>query len=127
MRPEAWPWPRRRGNVRAAYRAMGIHPSTYYRWRKESDRFGLEILRPRERRQTRMADATSPMLELRVLAFALAFPGLGRCGCIRDEEASGHGGRVLSLDEEMRVTSPRLRPGSRSGRSLRRLEAPGEG
>jgi Integrase core domain/Helix-turn-helix domain len=34
------------GNVRAACRAMGIHPSTYYRWKRQLDRYGPEILRP---------------------------------------------------------------------------------
>jgi transposase-like protein len=57
------------GNVRAACRAMGIHPSTYYRWRHDADRFGLDILRPLERRQPRMAHATTPMVEQRVLAW----------------------------------------------------------
>ncbi len=28
------------GNVRAACRAMGIHPSTYYRWKRQLDRHG---------------------------------------------------------------------------------------
>jgi transposase-like protein len=48
------------GNVRAACRAMGIHPSTYYRWKRQLERHGPEILRPRERRVPRMANATSP-------------------------------------------------------------------
>jgi len=39
------------GNVRAACRTMGIHPSTFYRWRAQVLRFGPEILRPRERRR----------------------------------------------------------------------------
>jgi hypothetical protein len=43
------------GNVRAACRAMGIHPSTFYRWKHQLDRHGPEILRPRERRVPRMA------------------------------------------------------------------------
>jgi hypothetical protein len=43
------------GNVRAACRAMGIHPWTYYRWKRRLDRYGPEILRPRERRPPRMA------------------------------------------------------------------------
>jgi hypothetical protein len=63
---------------------MGIHPSTYYRWRHVADRFGLDILRPLERRQPRMANATSPMLEQRVLAVALAYPG---CGPLRISSA----------------------------------------
>jgi transposase InsO family protein len=65
------------GNVRAACRAMGIHPSTYYRWKRQLDRYGPEILRPRERRPPRMANQTSPLLEQRVVAFALGHPGFG--------------------------------------------------
>jgi transposase-like protein len=49
-------------NVRAACRAMGIHPSTYYRWKHQLDRHGPEILRPRERRVPRMANQTSPLV-----------------------------------------------------------------
>ena len=63
------------GNVGAACRAMGIHPSTYYRWKRQLDRHGPEILRPRERRVPRMANATSPLIEQRVVAFALGHPG----------------------------------------------------
>ena len=65
------------GSVRAACRAMGIHPSTYYRWRRDYLRFGPEMLRPRERRHPRMPNATSPLVEQRVVAFALAHPGFG--------------------------------------------------
>jgi transposase-like protein len=32
------------GTVRAACRAIGIHPSTYYRWKRQLDRHGPEIL-----------------------------------------------------------------------------------
>ncbi len=42
------------GNVRAACRQMGIHPSTYYRWAGNVETWGLEALRPRERRRPRM-------------------------------------------------------------------------
>jgi transposase InsO family protein len=65
------------GNARLACRMMGIHSSTYYRWRNQVRRFGLEILRPRERRQPRMPNAASPLMEQRVLAFALGHPGFG--------------------------------------------------
>ena len=64
-------------NVRAACRAMGIHPSTYYRWKRQLDRYGPEILRPRERRPPRMANQTSVLVEQRVVAFALGHPGFG--------------------------------------------------
>jgi transposase InsO family protein len=65
------------GNVRAACRALGIHPSSYYRWRKTAERHGLEVLRPRERRAPRMPNQASPLTEQRVIAFALAHPALG--------------------------------------------------
>ena len=65
------------GSVRAACRVMGIHPSTFYRWRAQVLRFGLTILHPRERRRPRMPNATSPFIEQRVLAFALAQPTFG--------------------------------------------------
>jgi transposase InsO family protein len=65
------------GNVRAACRIFGIHPSTYYRWRGPVLRSGLEMLRPRERRPPRMPNQTSQLTEQRVIAFALGHPGLG--------------------------------------------------
>ena len=43
------------GSVRAACRALGVHPSTYYRWKHQVDRGGLEMLRPRERRSSAYA------------------------------------------------------------------------
>jgi transposase len=65
------------GSVRAACRAMGIHPSTFYRWRKQVLRYGLEILRPRERRIPRMPNHTPVFVEQRVLAYALGHAGEG--------------------------------------------------
>ncbi len=63
--------------VRPACRAMGIHHSTYYRWKKRVDRWGLEALRVRERRRPRMPNELGPHLEQRILAFSLAHPGFG--------------------------------------------------
>jgi hypothetical protein len=65
------------GNVRAACRIFGVHPSTYYRWRGPVLRSGLEMLRPRERRPPRMPNQTSVLVEKRVIAFSLGHPGLG--------------------------------------------------
>ena len=65
------------GSVRAACRVFGIHHSTYYRWHAQAVRFGPEILRPRERRQPVMPNALSPLVEQRIVAFALGHPGLG--------------------------------------------------
>jgi transposase InsO family protein len=63
--------------VRPACRAMGVHHSTYYRWKEKVDRWGLEALRVRERRRPRMPNELGPHLEQRILAFSLAHPGLG--------------------------------------------------
>lgn len=65
------------GSVRAACRLIGIHHSTYYRWKDQAERYGLELLRPRARRHSRMPKATSPLVEQRVVAFALGHPGFG--------------------------------------------------
>jgi transposase InsO family protein len=63
--------------VRPACRAMGVHHSTYYRLKRQVDRFGLEALNVRERRRPRMPNQIGPHLEQRILAFALARPGFG--------------------------------------------------
>lgn len=67
----------RLGNVRQACQVLGIHPSTYYRWRRDFERYGPEALRPRERRCPRMPNATPALVEQRVVAFSLAHPGFG--------------------------------------------------
>ena len=56
---------------------MGTHHSTFYRWKAQTERYGLELLRPRERRQPRMPNATSLLVEQRVVAFALGHLGFG--------------------------------------------------
>ena len=59
---------------------FGIHPSTFYRWRRQLLRSGMESLRPRERRLPKMPNATSPFIEQRVVAFSLGHPGFGPNG-----------------------------------------------
>jgi transposase len=90
-------------NVRAACRAMGIHPSTFYRWRAQVLRFGPEILRPRERRRPRMANQTSPFVEQRVLAFALGHPGFGPMRISAELRREKWGGIVISPNGVHRV------------------------
>lgn len=91
------------GNVRAACRAMGIHPSTFYRWRSQVLRFGPEILRPRERRRPRMANQTSPFVEQRVVAFALGHPGFGPARISAELRREKWGGIVISTNGVHRV------------------------
>ena len=61
--------------VSEACRLMGVHRSTYYRWKREVDRQGLEMLRPRERRRPQMPNQLSLLVEQRIVAFALGHPG----------------------------------------------------
>src|SRR2546422_349855 len=66
-----------RVGVSAACRTFGIHRSTYYAWKRQVDQGGLEMLRPRERRSPKMPNQLPRIIEERVLAFAIAHPGLG--------------------------------------------------
>jgi transposase len=66
-----------RTNVSAACRTFGVHRSTYYAWKRQVERHGLEVLRPRERRKPRMPNQLSKLVEERILSFAIAHPGLG--------------------------------------------------
>jgi transposase InsO family protein len=63
--------------VSQACRLMGVHRSTYYRWKVQVDRQGLEMLRPRERRRPLMPNQFSVLIEQRIVAFSLGHPGLG--------------------------------------------------
>src|SRR5215212_1633827 len=63
--------------VSEACRLMGVHRSTYYRWKSQVQRSGLEMLRPRERRRPQMPNQLSEMVEQRIVAFALGQPGFG--------------------------------------------------
>jgi transposase InsO family protein len=66
-----------RTTVTNACRTFGVHRSTYYRWKTQVDRQGLEMLRPRERRRPVMPNQLSPVIEQRIVAFSLGHPGLG--------------------------------------------------
>jgi transposase InsO family protein len=63
--------------VSEACRLMGVHRSTYYRWKREVERHGLEMLRPRERRRPVMPNQLSVLVEQRIVAFCLGHPGHG--------------------------------------------------
>jgi transposase len=66
-----------RTNVSEACRRFGVHRSTYYAWKRQVDRHGLEMLRPRERRAPKMPNQLPKMVEERILSFSIAHPGLG--------------------------------------------------
>jgi transposase InsO family protein len=63
--------------VANACRTFGVHRSTYYRWKAQVDRHGLEMLRPRERRRSMMPNQLPVLLEERIVGFSLGHPGMG--------------------------------------------------
>src|SRR5581483_3692762 len=75
-----------------------IPRSTFYRWRKMANRHGREILRPRERRQPRMPNATPPFVEQQVLRFAIANPGFGPRRLSDELRREKWGGIVISAN-----------------------------
>src|SRR3954451_14088041 len=60
-----------RTTVSHACRTFGVHRSTYYRWKAQVERQGLEMLRPRERRRPQMPNHTAPIVEQRSVPFPL--------------------------------------------------------
>jgi hypothetical protein len=58
-------------------RTFGVHRSTYYRWKAQVDRQGLEMLSPRERRRPQMPNRIPQIGEERIVAFSLGHPGPG--------------------------------------------------
>jgi transposase len=64
-------------SVTEACRVFGVHRSTYYRWKRQVDRHGLEMLRPRERRIPRMPNHQPVQVEQQIVAFSLGHPAYG--------------------------------------------------
>ena len=87
-----------RATVSEACRTFGVHRSTFYRWKRMVDRHGLEVLRPRERRRPRMPNQLSAMVEERILAFAIAHPGLGPRRIASELRREKWGGIVVSAN-----------------------------
>lgn len=89
--------------VSQACRELGYHRATYYRWKPQVERHGLEILRPRERRPPRMPNQLPPWLEQLVIAFALGQPGLGARRIAASMAQPKWGGHQLSASAIYKV------------------------
>src|SRR5215211_7550672 len=98
--------------VSEACRLMGVHRSTYYRWKAQVDRQGLEMLRPRERRRPVMPNQLPQVLEERIIAFSLGHPGLGPRRIAAMLARPQWGGLVVSPNG---VYKALRRPGPRPG------------
>jgi len=85
-----------RTTVTHACRTFGVHRSTYYRWKAMVERSGIEMLRPRERRRPQMPNQFSPVIEQRIVAFALGNPGLGPRRISAQLARAEWGGLVIS-------------------------------
>jgi transposase InsO family protein len=85
-----------RTSVSHACRIFGVHRSTYYAWKRQVDRHGLEMLRPRERRRPQMPNQLPKMVEERVLSFSIAHPGLGPKRVSSELRREKWGGIVVS-------------------------------
>lgn len=85
-----------RTSVSAACRTFGVHRSTHYHWKRQVDRHGLEMLRPRERRRPQMPNQLPKMVEERIVSFALAHPGLGPRRVASELAREKWGGIVVS-------------------------------
>jgi transposase len=92
-----------RTSVSHACRVFGVHRSTYYRWKAQVDRHGLEMLRPRERRRPKMPNQLPAMVEERVVSVAMAHPGLGRRRIASELGREKWGGIVVSPNGVWRV------------------------
>ena len=85
-----------RTSVSAACRTFGVHRSTYYAWKRQVDRHGLEMLRPRERRRPQMLNQLPKIVEERIVAFSLGHPGLGPRRVASELAREKWGGIVVS-------------------------------
>jgi transposase InsO family protein len=85
-----------RTSVSAACRTFGVHRSTYYHWKRQVDRHGLEMLRPRERRRPKMPNQLARMVEERIVSFSIAHPGLGPRRVASELAREKWGGIVVS-------------------------------
>ena len=113
-----------RTNVSAACRTFGVHRSTYYAWKRQVDRHGLEMLRPRERRRPQMPNALPKMIEERIVSFSIAHPGLGpqacRLGASQREVGRDHRLPERGVEGSLPPRPEHPREAPRADRGLRR-------
>lgn len=92
-----------RTSVSHACVTFGVHRSTYYRWKRQVDRHGLGMLRPKERRRPRMPNQLSALVEQRIVAYSLGHPGQGPDRVSAELRRPRWGGIVVSANGVWRV------------------------
>ena len=121
-----------RTSVSEACRTFGIHRSTYYRWKRQVDRHGLEMLRPRERRRPAMPNALPKMVEERIVGFRSPILASARAGwppSSRARSGAGSGSRRTAPGAALPATASRPASGASpswpaTGRPTSRPESP---
>ena len=92
-----------RTSVTHACRTFGVHRSTYYAWKRQVDRHGLEMLQPARAAPAADAQPLPQMIEERILSFAIAHPGLGPRRVAPSWRGAKWGGIVVSANGVWKV------------------------
>ena len=100
----AWSLAEGPGSVRAACRTMRFRHSRFYRWKRQAEQYGLELLRVS--RPPRMTEATSSLGKRRMVAFALGHPGFDSARVSAELPRHQRGGIRLSAIGAARVLKP---------------------
>jgi transposase InsO family protein len=64
-------------NISEACRQLGISRTRYYEWKKRADAYGLEALKPKERRPPQLPNATPTHVVNELLTMAVTEPTIG--------------------------------------------------
>jgi hypothetical protein len=99
-----------------------VHRSTYYAWKRQVDRHGLEMLRPKERRRPQMPNELPKIIEERIVSFSIAHPGLGPRR-VASDRADLSGRLILLAKSERLHPVASLRPLRTAGERTRRCSA----
>lgn len=92
-----------RTSISEACRTFGVHRSTYYYWKRQVDRHGLEMLRPRERRRPQMPNQLPQVVEERIVSFSIAHAGFGPRRVASELARPRWGGIVVSKNAVWRT------------------------
>jgi len=68
---------RESGNVTATCRVFGVSRKTFYKWRNRAAQYGLDALRPKDRRRPAMANGTPTHVIEALLTLTIAEPTIG--------------------------------------------------
>ena len=99
----------RRAHERLGRRAgrSGCTARPITRWKRQVDRHGLEMLRPRERRRPQMPNQLPQMIEERIVSFSIAHPGpWARAGRVGARRGAKWGGIVVSAQRGLEGALP---------------------